>query len=437
MQDIRYDHKPEVSFRSRHNNNSSSSSNNNNNKSSLDDENDTTASPSSVAVVTSDVILPTSSYILTLAQQYERPELLRQGSSSRRNLRIIKYLDPKVRSQVQTQPSLPEGVFVKPSTQKQRGKVQKELQTVFVVEQQPEDQDATTASSSSSSQSLQPSHPHHHRPPRTRPVVASHKASTFNSSSSSNSLSKFGLKKSFIRPSRTPVTQQAATHIQRIARGWWQREYAYKLHYLQYQLDHADDITQRELQAIQDDLEQRKLDFYDNLVAQYEKKQSAHDTTKLAESKKIQDFLQHEHDRLQEQHDDLTAAIDQLKDQNERLEQAHASTLASLQALKERFGTIQETHEQLRAVEPKYQHAVRELQEALWERQDYCETEHKIRLHYDKFMDDLVERLKQYQGDQHGMVAESMDQVLQLIQTNPVPDVPEFVQRRLSSTKVV
>ena len=420
MQDIRYDHKPDVSFRSRQNS-----------KSSPDDE-----ALSPTLVTTSDVILPTtSSYILTLAQQYERPELLRQASS-RRNLRIIKYLDPKVRSQVHTQPSVPEGVFVKPSTQKQRGKVQKELQTVFVSESKSDQNAATTTASTTvttAASTTATSYPQSHHPRRHR--LPASNSNNNNRSSSSSSSSKFGLKKSFIRPSRTPVTQHAATQIQRIARGWWQREYAFKLQYWQYQLDHADDITQREIQAIQDELEQRKQAYYDSLLAQYETKQSAHDTTKLAESKKIQDFLQHEHDRLQEQHDDLTAAVAQLKDQNERLEQAHASTLASLQALKERFVTIQETHDQLRAVEPKYQHAVRELQEALWERQDYCETEHKIRLHYDKFMDDLVERLKEYQGEQHDMVAESMDQVLQLIQTNPVPDVPEFVQRRLS-TKV-
>jgi hypothetical protein len=175
----------------------------------------------------------------------------------------------------------------------------------------------------------------------------------------------------------------AAISIQRIARGRRHR-LLFRIAFLQHKLDTYAERTAASIQRIRDRTQKRK----DKLTRQVEKqkqavlKRSAQESTIAQESRKICFFLRKENNKLRLKNEKIYMAIQALTDDNARLENANIATDEHFSTLGDQAKHIEEMNTLLLAVVPEYEKGVKDMSEAVDTRQQFCLTEHTIRLTY-------------------------------------------------------
>jgi len=241
----------------------------------------------------------------------------------------------------------------------------------------------------------------------------------------------FGLPKTFVKPPKTAVTHRAATQLQRMMRGWYQR-LKFKVQLYIYKLNNRDLLTHQAKLAVTQDLEERKAQFYQAAHARAERRKASQsqiqdvDAQLEKEQQRMIAKLRKDNKKERETNEELMTGIRSMKEQNKRLEAANASTVESFDTLRKHAKKIFETHEKLRKVEPKYREAAERLQESVDQRDAYCRSEHKTRLLYVKLVGNLVTLLENHPQDD-GLVAEILEMILQLEKTAPAPELPDFM----------
>lgn len=206
---------------------------------------------------------------------------------------------------------------------------------------------------------------------------------------------EFGKKKSFVPPKNNKKNNAAAIQIQRIARGGWQRM-QYKIALLQHKLDTSEECTCFALDQIQKRLEAQKAAYLKKMQAKA-KKNLEKETVGSRAARDAQDiiaYLRRDNKKLREKNEKLFASMSELKHENDRLEKASEEMAAAFDVLDGHTKQINKVHQHLQEIVPKYKNAVRELEEALKNRQEAFGAEHKVKNSYMNTVSDIVETME-------------------------------------------
>jgi len=206
---------------------------------------------------------------------------------------------------------------------------------------------------------------------------------------------EFGKPKSFVPPKSNKRNNQAATQIQKVARGGWQR-LRFKIMMLEHKLGTKHERTAHAIGKVDKRTEQRKEAMRHRMEEQAKKESEKITTEQKAaqEGQKIIAYLRKENKKLREKNEKIYSAIYALKEQNARLEEANESTGESFSTLNDHAKQIDETHEKLQVIVPRYKESVEKLRDAVEVRRQFCLAEHKIKLMYVKCVGTLVEMVE-------------------------------------------
>ena len=206
---------------------------------------------------------------------------------------------------------------------------------------------------------------------------------------------EFGKPKSFVPPKYTKRNNHAATQIQRIARGGWQRLH-FRIMLLEHKLDTRHERTADALEKVEQRTEQRKEALRSKMEERAKKQLEKVTAEQKAaqEGQRIIAYLRKENKKLREKNEKIFSAIYALKEQNARLEEANESTDESFSTLNDHAKQIEDTHEKLKVIVPQYKSSVEKLRDAVEVRRQFCLAEHKIKLMYVKCVGTLVEMVE-------------------------------------------
>lgn len=202
----------------------------------------------------------------------------------------------------------------------------------------------------------------------------------------------FGKRRTFALPQINRKNNDAATQIQRISRGGWQR-IQYKVLLLQHRLNTRTSRTEASMHRVREKTEKRKLALRQKLEAQAQRELEKVTTEEATaqEGQQIIHYLRKENKKLRSKNQKIFAASHALKNNNDRLENANQTTARGFGTLNDHAKQIKETHDKLNNVVPKYKESVDKLREAVEERRQYCLSEHTIKLLYIKLIGRVVE----------------------------------------------
>jgi hypothetical protein len=207
--------------------------------------------------------------------------------------------------------------------------------------------------------------------------------------------------KKFVRPEDNKTTNHAATHIQRIVRGRCART-NYRIMFLEHKLANAEKNKEQELEAIRRSFEEKKLTVRRKATKKEAKtiKKALAVGEVASESTKIIQYLRAENKKLRAKNDKIAAAIHELRVQNARLESATEFTDENQHILGAHYAKIKETNDALNAVIPKYEANIAKFKEELETRNQYCQSEHSMKLMYVKLVGTLAEMVENHSKDQ-------------------------------------
>jgi hypothetical protein len=220
--------------------------------------------------------------------------------------------------------------------------------------------------------------------------------------------------KKFVRPEDNKTTNHAATQIQRIVRGRCART-NYRIMFLEHKLATMEKAKEQELQAIRQNFEEKKLSIRRKATKKEAKtiKKSLVVGEVASESTKIIQYLRAENKKLRAKNEKIAAAIQELKVQNARLESATEFTDENQHILGSHFAKIKETNDALNAVIPKYEANIAKFKEELDTRNQYCQSEHRMKLMYVKLVGTLAEMVENHSKDQE-LIEEVVTMCLEL-----------------------
>lgn len=206
--------------------------------------------------------------------------------------------------------------------------------------------------------------------------------------------------KSFVPSPNTPKTNKAATKIQKLVRGKCART-LFRIKFLEHRLAQVDAQREAELQAVLENKESQLISLRRKATqkqASMLKKQLV--TAETAnEGAKLIHYLRLENKKLRKKNDKIAASILALKQHNERLEKATHETDDNQSLLGTHYEKIKETNAVLLTVVPQYEAKLKEMQEALEIRQQYCMSEHKMKVMYVKLVGTLTEMVENHSSD--------------------------------------
>ena len=207
---------------------------------------------------------------------------------------------------------------------------------------------------------------------------------------------QFGKKKCFVRPKHNKKNNAAAIQIQRIARGGWQR-LQFRMALLRYKLDTRKERTEASKAKIKKRLEQRKAKYLAKMQAKAKQalEEETLESVAARDAQKIIAFLRQDNKKLREKNDKIHRAICELKIQNDRLQNANSETGDSFGILIDHAKQAKEANDKLNLVVPKYKESVDTVKAALDMKQQYCLTEHKIKVIYMKCVGNVVEKMEE------------------------------------------
>ena len=207
----------------------------------------------------------------------------------------------------------------------------------------------------------------------------------------------FGKKnKNFTPPECNATTNWAATQIQRIARGGWQR-LKFRVALLQHKLDTREEVTENAIDAVWDDLEERKSKYFDMIKSKEEKKNNKYITqvtTVAQEGQKIVTYLRKENRKMRSKNEKLLQDMIALKCENKSLEATQQLIQRNIAELEEHIRNFQETHDQLQEAMPFLEDRAREMKELDQYRRLICGSEHKTKVMYMKCVAEIVETME-------------------------------------------
>jgi hypothetical protein len=209
-----------------------------------------------------------------------------------------------------------------------------------------------------------------------------------------------GPTKSFVRSKNTIKTNKAATKIQKMVRGKCART-QFRIKSLEHRLAQVNALREAELQEVQENKESQLISLRRKAThkqATMLKKQLV--TAETAnEGTKLIHYLRLENKKLRKKNDKIAASILALKQHNERLEKATHETDDNQSLLGSHYEKIKETNAVLLTVVPQYEAKLKEMQEALEIRQQYCMSEHKMKVMYVKLVGTLTEMVENHSND--------------------------------------
>jgi hypothetical protein len=222
---------------------------------------------------------------------------------------------------------------------------------------------------------------------------------------------------------------KAAIQIQRIARGGWQR-IMFRIALLQHKLDTSDERTNVQLQRIKEHTQKRKDKYRKKLEleAAAEDKKSAQQSTLAKESKDIVAYLRKENQKFRVKNEALHHKIQALKGDSGRLDNVNVTTDEHVASLGDQAKQIEETNAKFKTIVPLYADSVAKTREAVEMRQQFCESEHTIRLLYVRAIGTAMTMMEEGCNDTD-LVDELFEYSLELEgEENPLPLPPKLGQ---------
>jgi hypothetical protein len=197
-----------------------------------------------------------------------------------------------------------------------------------------------------------------------------------------------------VDPGGCKIEREAATIIQRIARGWMQR-LKYRLLWLEHRIATHAERTKEMIDEINKQTQQRKVKMRKTLMRECGKdqKRGAQTNTLLRELQHVGEFLKKENNHLREKIQERADACRNLQYQNARIIAANRQSDEIVAALAEHSKNQQIHHKQLLESIPDYKAAVDILQTALDEQTNRCRTEIRIKSSYRKYMARIVDKI--------------------------------------------
>jgi hypothetical protein len=227
---------------------------------------------------------------------------------------------------------------------------------------------------------------------------------------------------------------KAAIQIQRIARGGWQR-LMFKIAVLQHKLDTSDERTNVQLQRIKEHTQKRKDKYRKKLQleAAAELKKTAQQSTLAKESKDIIAYLRRENQKFRIKNENLHKKIKALNVDSGRLDNVNATTDEHCSSLNDQAKQIEATNAKFQTIVPMYADSVARTREAVEVRQQFCESEHTIRLLYVKAIGTAMTMMEEGCKDT-ALVDEIVEYCLDLEGEENIlplpPKVGEFVEEK-------
>lgn len=253
---------------------------------------------------------------------------------------------------------------------------------------------------------------------------------------------KFAIEKAKpIPPESNKKNNKAAVQIQRIARGGWQR-LMFKIAVLQHKLDTSDERTNAQLQRIKEHTQKRKDKYRKKLQleAEAELKKTAQQSTLAKESKDIIAYLRRENQKFRVKNEKLHKKIKALSVDSGRLDNVNATTDEHCSSLNDQAKQIEATNAKFQTVVPMYADSVAKTREAVEMRQQFCESEHTIRLLYVKAIGTAMTMMEEGCKDT-ALVDEIVEYCLDLEGEENIlplpPKVGEFVEDKLDNNASV
>lgn len=199
-----------------------------------------------------------------------------------------------------------------------------------------------------------------------------------------------------LRPVPNAKNNFAATQIQKIARGWYQR-LQFRVTFLEHKLATQEQGTAAEIQKIQDRLQRRKDRFLQRMKTKIKAESDRMELQARAakEASQIIAYLRKENLKLRRKGEKLAQEIFTLKAQNERLEEISEQTRNQSKEITEHIEYLFDVHEQLLQVIPQYQASIRHLENAAGARQHNCLAEHNVKIKYFKSIGEIVEMVEE------------------------------------------
>lgn len=238
--------------------------------------------------------------------------------------------------------------------------------------------------------------------------------------------------KTFIRTPDSVENNKAAIKIQKMVRGKCART-VFRIKSLEHRLMQVNKQRETEVQEIQQNKESRLIAARRKNTqkqASMLKKQLV--TAETAnEGSKIIHYLRSENKKLRKKNEKIAASMLALKQHNERLEKATTETDDSQSLLGTHYEKIKETNDVLLKVVPQYEAKLKEMQEALEIRRQYCASEHKMKVMYVKLVGTLTEMVENHSNDM-ALIDEITAYCLELPDEIPADDegndLPESIE---------
>jgi hypothetical protein len=232
-----------------------------------------------------------------------------------------------------------------------------------------------------------------------------------------------------IPPESNKKNNKAAIQIQRMARGWWQR-LMFRIAVLQHQLDTSDERTNTQLQRIKEHTQKRKDKYRRKLEmeAAAELKRSAQESTLVSKSKDIIAYLRKENQKFRVKNENLHKKMKALNADSGRLGNVNVTTDEHVASLNEQAKQIEETNAKFQTIVPLYADSVAKTRDAVDMRQQFCESEHTIRLLYVRAIGKAMTMMEEGCKDTD-LVDEIVEYCLELeCEENPLPLPPKVGQ---------
>lgn len=204
-----------------------------------------------------------------------------------------------------------------------------------------------------------------------------------------------GPKMWFKRPKNNRKNNAAAIKLQAAARGMCARTNFY-IRKLQHRLDQIQQAKRDEIRAIEADKKSQMLKLRRKLARRETKTLQQHlaSTETASQGAHIIQGLRHQNKKLREKNKRIADSIAELRKHNGRLEKATETTGEGQSLLSHHYDKIKQTHFALQKVLPQYESRLRELEEMMDVRRQYCWTEHKTKVLYVKTVAALAEAIQ-------------------------------------------
>jgi IQ calmodulin-binding motif len=188
----------------------------------------------------------------------------------------------------------------------------------------------------------------------------------------------------------------AAVKIQRVVRGYLQRLH---LKSIQRMTQARKEIFLQKMQ----EREERKKARTDDYLGEWNEK-----------GQQIIAYFRKKNAELRAKNDDLLNAIDIYHEENSRIVKFNESGCDTIGLLQERYRSLHHTHGVVNEIIPHYEIQVQQLQNAIWNCDQHCMLERKIKKMIRSLMIEVMQRVELSMADNGDLVDDVMRHVLEI-----------------------